>query len=257
MVKYFAAHILNGIEYLHKQGIVHRDLKPSNILLTDDYTPKLADFGTAKITDCRDDRILKLIKERERQEASKFIRGERKGTFVGTHEYISPEVLNSEDADCLVDIWGLGIIIYEMVHGHTPFKGATEMLTYLNICEGKIKFKSDLDEDVKDFILCCLKIKPTERIGYQEDSDLAHYGSIKEHKFFEGVDFENLDPTQVRGLFYFKNKSVSKSFTGIKPEMGSSRCQLRMLRCPKSSEAYSTMDSFTNPRFLISNKEIR
>ena len=68
MVKYFAAHILDGIEYLHKQGIVHRDLKPSNILLTDDYTPKLADFGTAKITDCRDDRILKLIKERERQE---------------------------------------------------------------------------------------------------------------------------------------------------------------------------------------------
>jgi len=73
-------------------------LKPSNILLTDDYTPKLADFGTAKITDCKDDRILKLIKERERQEACKYMRGESNGTFVGTHEYISPEVLNSQKA---------------------------------------------------------------------------------------------------------------------------------------------------------------
>jgi len=144
-----------------------------------------------------------------------------------------------------------------MIHGHTPFKGATEMLTYLNICEGKIKFKSDLDEDVKNFILCCLKINPQERIGYQKGSDLAHYESIKEHKFFEGIDFLNLDATQVKGLFYFKEKLVSKSFTGRKPEVGFSRCQLRMGRYPKNSDAYSTMDSSTTPRFAISCKEIR
>ena len=98
------------------------------------------------------------MKERESQENNALNKSRKKGTFVGTHEYISPEILNSNDASPLVDIWGLGIIVYEMLHGYTPFRGATEMLTYLNICEGKVKVRSEIEEEAKDFIMDCLKV---------------------------------------------------------------------------------------------------
>ena len=252
VARYFAASIVNGLEYLHNEGIVHRDIKPSNILLNNNYDVKLIDFGTAKIINCKDARILRLLKEREDQEST-FLH-HRKGTFVGTHEYISPEVLNSEDVSPLIDIWGLGIIIYEMLHGHTPFIGETEMLTYINISEGKVKLREGLNQDAADFILKCLKVNVEDRIGYTNEGNLIDYEKIKSHKFFDNIDFENLDPLNIKSLEFINTKKKSEN---ISIESQAKFNHIRMKTPTKNSEAYSTMDSCTNPKCVISLENLR
>lgn len=250
MVQYFAANIVNGLEYLHNKGIIHRDIKPSNVLINDEFVLKLTDFGTARILNCQDERINKLLEARQDQENSDINFNERRGTFVGTHEYISPEVLNSDEQTPLVDIWGLGIIVYELLSGHTPFKGATEMLTYMNISEGKIKFKPNFPPVARDFIEKCLQADPHNRLGYNSETDAIDYSQIKSHKFFSGIDFSNLDPTQVEGLIYSPKKKMSRSFAAVYSERSLKHNQTRLRPQNKNIEAFSTMDSTNQPKCI-------
>ena len=134
-IRYFSASIVNGLEYLHNKGFIHRDIKPSNILIDDSNVLKIWDFGTAKIVDWQDPKIIKMLSNRTQLEETDYSQNIRRPTFVGTNEYISPEVLNSQSPTPMVDIWGLGIMVYEMFWGKTPFAAATEMLTYINITE--------------------------------------------------------------------------------------------------------------------------
>lgn len=245
---------MNGLEYLHNEGIVHRDIKPSNVLIKDNYDVKLADFGTAKIIDWKDTRILRFLKEREEKKLSNFHNWNRKGTFVGTHEYISPEVINSEEVTPLVDIWGIGIIIYEMLHGSTPFIGINEMLTYKNISEGNIKFRDGIDPSAKDFIVSCLKVNIEDRLGYQEEGIGIDYVKIKSHKFFKDIDFDNLNPSFIKGLTSSTKPIISGD---LSTEKSVKMNHIRMKIPNQNSEAFSTMDSSTNPKFWIDIKDLR
>ena len=92
--------ICSGISELHQKNILHRDLKPENILLDDKFKPKLADFGFA----CR-------IKKEERRR-----------TICGTREYFSPEIWTHKDQTLKLDIWCLGVLLYELSHNTTPFR---------------------------------------------------------------------------------------------------------------------------------------
>ena len=92
--------VIHGISYLHSLGLAHRDIKPENLLLDKKKNIKICDFGgTAKIEE-----------------------GEERKTFFGTYEYMAPEVIEGSNYNKGVDIWALGILLFELLHGHSPFR---------------------------------------------------------------------------------------------------------------------------------------
>lgn len=92
--------VISAVSYLHSMGLAHRDIKPENLLLDAHKNIKVCDFGGAvKIED-----------------------GKERNTFFGTYEYMAPEVIEGNKYNCSVDIWALGILLYECLHGHSPFR---------------------------------------------------------------------------------------------------------------------------------------
>jgi len=102
IVKDLAVQLLEGLEYCHQQGIIHRDLKPSNLLLTESQQLKITDFGIA-LQDQQKERLTKP------------------GTILGTPDYMSPEQILGHTTDARSDLYSVGIILFEMLAGHTPF----------------------------------------------------------------------------------------------------------------------------------------
>jgi serine/threonine protein kinase len=149
LTRFYGAEILEALSYLHGNGIIHRDLKPENVLITSSGHIKVTDFGSS-------------IKGDE-QDASRR-------SFVGTAEYISPELLNDQAVTGACDFWALGCIIYQMFVGETPFKKPTEYLTFQAImahCEAKeeVQKPKHVSEDAFDLIWCLLRPNVSQRLG--------------------------------------------------------------------------------------------
>ncbi len=98
-----------ALDYAHSQGVIHRDLKPANFLLASDGRLVLADFGIARIM--------------EESASNSALTGT--GTVLGTPEYMAPEMARGEPIDYRVDIYELGIVLFQMISGHVPFTGST------------------------------------------------------------------------------------------------------------------------------------
>ena len=118
------------LEHMHGRGIAHRDIKPENLLLDEKYHLKLCDFGTAKI----------LGQKRSEAHEDPLERESGGSTFVGTAEYVSPEVLLDKESGPASDIWALGCILYQFFAGRAPFKGKTEFLTFGLITKGEVMY---------------------------------------------------------------------------------------------------------------------
>jgi len=98
-----AAQVAEGLTKAHAHGVIHRDVKPGNLMLTE-HGVRILDFGLAKFADAR----LKLTLE---------------GSTIGTIAYMSPEQARGDEADARSDVWAVGVVLYEMLTGETPFKG--------------------------------------------------------------------------------------------------------------------------------------
>ena len=104
--------LARGVAAAHRQGIVHRDLKPANVLLTADGTPKITDFGLAKSLAADSGQT-------------------RTGSIMGTPSYMAPEQADGKTKQVgpLADVYALGAILYELLTGRPPFRGATALET--------------------------------------------------------------------------------------------------------------------------------
>jgi len=170
--KFYVAEIVVALEYLHKKNIIHRDLKPENILLTENMHIKLTDFGTAKI----------LEKESDNNRAN---------SFVGTAEYVSPELLNDKATCKSSDFWALGCIIYQLLAGRPPFKASNEYQTFQKIIKMEYTLPDEIPDVAKDLIKKLLVEDPNHRIG-ADTPEGGGYAALKSHPFFDGIMWDNI-----------------------------------------------------------------
>jgi len=172
--RFYSAELIVTLEYLHNLGIIHRDIKPENILLSEDMHIKLADFGTAKI-----------LKKDVDDSADK----KKSNSFVGTAQYVSPELLSDKNSFKSSDLWALGCIIYQLLGGRPPFRAANEYLIFQKILKLDYSFPDGFPEVPQDLIKKLLVIDPKARIGCE---DLGGYEKLKNHEFYKGIDFDNI-----------------------------------------------------------------
>ena len=145
------------------------------------------------------------------------VRLKRSMTFVGTAEYISPEVIADRPAEFGTDIWAFGVMLYQMYFNNTPFKAVTTYLTFRNIEKPQISFPNDIiSEQAKDLILKILVADPKKRLGGGDPGTPNDISNLKKHPFFKKVKWNNLHETTPPGFkeykFYeCKKKSIYKN----------------------------------------------
>lgn len=189
--KFYAAEILLGLEYLHNLGIIHRDLKPENILLNEKMHILITDFGSAKIL--RDEQPFEEQQQQltEKENISQQSLQRRRNSFVGTAEYVSPELLVQKITSRASDLWAFGCIVYQMVAGLPPFRGRSEYLIFQDILALRYEFPDGFCKLVRSLVSRLLTVDPQQRIGANDEPGTG-YPSIRVHPLFAKVNFESL-----------------------------------------------------------------
>jgi len=161
------AGIADALSVAHDKGIVHRDLKPSNVMVTPDGKVKILDFGLARMSEARVTGIS------DSQRSTQLLTAD--GRAVGTVPYMSPEQASGQTVDSRSDIFSLGVILYEMVTGHRPFRGESAAETISSILRDEPllpgELTSSLPAPVPGIIARCLQKDPGRR--YRSAADLA------------------------------------------------------------------------------------
>jgi serine/threonine protein kinase len=198
VAKFYAAEILLFFEDLHSKNIVYRDLKPENILLDS--------MGHVRVTDmvsC----LLRFFHSSTHsiQGFAKFIKKKRTYTFCGTPQYIAPEVILSAEVGpksggygFSVDYYSLGVLIYELLAGQTPFHDHNVRAIYRRVLYGTVEFPWGMDAAAKDLIKSLLQRNVGKRLGCGPGQSLD---DIKRHRWFRGIDWEQLRRREVTPPF--------------------------------------------------------
>ncbi|CAO1627954.1 unnamed protein product [Sympodiomycopsis kandeliae] len=187
--RFYAAQVCETIAGMHKAGVIHRDIKPENILLDNNMRVKITDFGSAKIVpsaerraaaaDSGDVKKVQELQEKDTKERS------RASSFVGTAEYVSPELLTEKAASEASDFWAFGCVLFQMLAGRPAFKANSEYQTFQKIIKRDIDFPVQLSETARDLLDRLLVLDPAERLG----SGPNGVEEIKSHPFFKGMSW--------------------------------------------------------------------
>ena len=178
--RFYGGCVIDAFSYMHEQKVVYRDLKPENLLLDRAGYIKVIDFGFGKFLDKAPYRT---------------------STFCGTPEYFAPEIMMGKGYDFSVDVWGVGILIYEMIFGYTPFAdhdSGNPHKTMQYIAKNKVEFPTDGNPDrgAKKLILSLLTKNSVQRLGCGSGGT----AEIKKHDWFNvpGFDWAKLECMQLK-----------------------------------------------------------
>nr|AML78649.1 putative LOV domain-containing protein [Trochodendron aralioides] len=191
-VRFYAAEVVIALEYLHCQGIIYRDLKPENVLLQRNGHVSLTDFDLSCLTSCKPQLLIPNIPEKRKQQKGQqtpiFMAEPMRASnsFVGTEEYIAPEIITGAGHSSAVDWWALGILFYEMLYGYTPFRGKTRQKTFANILHKDLKFSGSIPVSLhaRQLMYRLLHRDPQNRLGSREGAN-----EVKQHPFFRGINW--------------------------------------------------------------------
>ncbi|KAL7909592.1 kinase-like domain-containing protein [Trichoderma velutinum] len=165
VAKFYAAEATLALEYLHSKNIIYRDLKPENLLLDRHGHLKITDFGFAKRVP------------------------DKTWTLCGTPDYLAPEVVSNKGYNKSVDWWSLGILIYEMLCGYTPFwDSGSPMRIYENILKGKVKYPAYINPDAQNLLERLITADLTKRLG----NLFGGSQDVKNHPWFAEVTWDRL-----------------------------------------------------------------
>ncbi|CAG7871107.1 unnamed protein product [Brassica rapa] len=174
--------------------IIYRDLKPENVLIQGNGDISLTDFDLSCLTSCRPQLLIPSIDEKKKKKQQKSQQSpvfmaepmRASNSFVGTEEYIAPEIITGAGHTSAVDWWALGILMYEMLYGYTPFRGKTRQKTFANVLQKDLKFPASIPASlqVKQLIFRLLQRDPKKRLGCLEGAN-----EVKNHSFFKGINW--------------------------------------------------------------------
>ncbi|KAJ0052611.1 hypothetical protein Pint_01468 [Pistacia integerrima] len=221
-IRFYAAEMVLALQYLHNQGIVYRDLKPENIMIQENGHIMLVDFDLSTklspkspescpektptpVTKRPSDSVKKKRRPLFRSICNSGISPEdsvssaqhsfktvskgdsdhsteKSNSFVGTEEYVAPEIISGEGHDFTADWWSLGIVLHEMLYGVTPFKGSNRKETFYRILCRPVELMGE-PTALRNLIRKLLEKDPRKRIGVE---------GIKGHDFFRGMDWDLL-----------------------------------------------------------------
>lgn len=175
--KFYIAELIIALEHLHDNDIVYRDLKPENILLDANGHIALCDFGLSK---------------------ANLASNGTTNTFCGTTEYLAPEVLlDDKGYTKMVDFWSLGVLVFEMCCGWSPFYAEDTQQMYKNIAFGKVRFPKDaLSAEGRNFVKGLLNRNPRHRLGANGDAL-----ELQAHPFFHDVDWKLMAAKKIQPPF--------------------------------------------------------
>ena len=212
--KFFTGCLLLGLEYIHNNNIIHRDIKPENLVCDKNGYIRITDFGIAKIN-----------------------KGDNSSETSGTPGYMAPEVLLAKNYTFTVDFFAIGVIGYEFMLGKRPYNGSNRKQIKNMILKAQIKIDKDnvgWSEESVDFINRCLKRKESKRLGYTDGIK-----ELKNHKWFEGFDWEGLYNKKIFAPFVPKREgNYDKSYCELEDKCGQDT--------NSRYDSYTTRKNFSN-----------
>eukprot|EP00238_Polyblepharides_amylifera_P006267 CAMPEP_0196579758 /NCGR_PEP_ID=MMETSP1081-20130531/24493_1 /TAXON_ID=36882 /ORGANISM="Pyramimonas amylifera, Strain CCMP720" /LENGTH=934 /DNA_ID=CAMNT_0041899429 /DNA_START=182 /DNA_END=2986 /DNA_ORIENTATION=+ len=173
--RFYAACVILGLNHLHSKGIIYRDLKLENLLLDKKGYVKIVDFGFAK----------------------KLKKNEWTYTLCGTPDYLAPEILKGTGHNRGADYWSLGVLIYEMIFGYTPFGADDDSEICRNILSGSLGFDGKISKDAKDLIRKLLNRDCRARLGMGKTGVKA----MLKHPWFATMDWVKLEKQLIKPPF--------------------------------------------------------